>query len=632
MLTPMNIAIIGGVFVLLLLMMKMRKDRATAAKPASAQKERRSRRVKEAKAPKVKESKVKEPKGRRARRGPASIEAATYQTAATTAPEAPYMAEAQAEEPTYAHAQSYDDEPMFAEQPEATDSWVDDLDQDAPMFEDHDAQATATIPVAAPAPSWDADDVVDAPGWPAPGEMDGGWAAEGSAAAPATDDWQMDPVTAEEAAPQDDQSLAVAEVGATETVAPPAEDAAAAWTEDEGFDAAAGWGDEDQDVAPVVAEFEAVADAEVEIPSIDADDDADWASQWGSDEPSDTPEVNVVDEATPAEETVPGPPAPSADEAWDAGDWADSDDAWSAPAGEEVTDEVEAVTAEAGEWDIATEEAAAAIAPEAPVFEAEVAPEFDTNPYADDAYDVFESAPAEPEARSLDALFGFTTAPADKVEDEVEFEVVDEVKHEVEVETVNQVDIETAVEFDEEPVSVPSGRFHDPRADEPLTQWAALAPVAPTAAVATEDPASRWATIAPIAPKTPVPADPAARWAAITPITPQSGAPEKDRLDGDLTGRFALGGFAVQEGHQVVTGVTFRFAADEAPTSFAIGPCHNAPSGTLVIDIEGVLNCTAADVEVLDDPGFAPTENGFTLRLTAPAGGPFAASGTYRVV
>jgi hypothetical protein len=50
-----------------------------------------------------------------------------------------------------------------------------------------------------------------------------------------------------------------------------------------------------------------------------------------------------------------------------------------------------------------------------------------------------------------------------------------------------------------------------------------------------------------------------------------------------------------------------------------------------VIDLEGTLNCTEGDVEILGDPGFAPTTSGFTLRLTAPAAGPFAASGTYRL-
>jgi hypothetical protein len=31
------------------------------------------------------------------------------------------------------------------------------------------------------------------------------------------------------------------------------------------------------------------------------------------------------------------------------------------------------------------------------------------------------------------------------------------------------------------------------------------------------------------------------------------------------------------------------------------------------------------------DPGFAPTTQGFTVRVSALAGGPFAASGSFRV-
>ena len=38
------------------------------------------------------------------------------------------------------------------------------------------------------------------------------------------------------------------------------------------------------------------------------------------------------------------------------------------------------------------------------------------------------------------------------------------------------------------------------------------------------------------------------------------------------------------------------------------------------------------NVEVVTDPGFAPTPQGFTVRVAASASGPFAASGTFPVV
>lgn len=620
MLTPMNIAIIGGVLVLLLLMVKMRKDRAAAAKPASAQKERRrSRRAEREKEPKIKEAKVKEPKGRRGRRGPASIEAATSEVAATTAPPAPPVQEA-----------------SFAE-PADDAAWVDGIEDGAPVAE----QPTDTfVPPAfdtAPAPAWTDDEVVSAPGWPTPGEMDGGWAIGGDAApvAATENEWIDEPVVAEateEEIAGEQTAAAVAPEGAEVEELPVV--AENSWDE-EGFDPAAGWGDDAEEAAPVAPEA---------VPAPEAHDaDADWATEWSDDAPADvaeTPAPAAVEtddtwaadgwdepSATSQAEAVSEAPVAEA-----VADWASDDaDDWSAPAGEEVTAGEPADAA--SEWELATEEAAAAVAPEAPVFEAETAPSFDENPYADDAYEVFDDTPGPaPEGRSLDALFGFTSeepAPAT-----LEVSVETPAAHEDVFEPVFEATFETpeAPEVEYDAPAEPAGRFEDQRTEQPLDQWASLAPVTAAAPVVTEDPAARWSTIAPITPKVPVPADPAARWAAITPIAPAAGAPQRDRHDEDLSGRFALGGFAVAEGHQVVTGVTFRFAADDAPSCWVFGPSPDAAPGTLVIDVEGVLNCTAADVEVLDDPGFAPTTNGFTLRLTAPAGGPFAASGTYRVV
>ena len=95
-------------------------------------------------------------------------------------------------------------------------------------------------------------------------------------------------------------------------------------------------------------------------------------------------------------------------------------------------------------------------------------------------------------------------------------------------------------------------------------------------------------------------------------------------------GRFALGGYALQPGHQVVSGVTFREGVVPPPAHWVIGPVvGEVAPGTLVLHVDGCLNCHPQDLAVLTDPGFAPTTDGFSLRLAAAATGPFAVSGTY---
>jgi len=105
--------------------------------------------------------------------------------------------------------------------------------------------------------------------------------------------------------------------------------------------------------------------------------------------------------------------------------------------------------------------------------------------------------------------------------------------------------------------------------------------------------------------------------------------------DGDASvasGRFALGGFAVQPGQQALGGVTFRTELDAPPSTWAIAPAADAVPGTLVLSLDGAINCDAAGLEVATEPGFAPTGQGFTVRVEARDPGPFAASGTFRVV
>lgn len=97
------------------------------------------------------------------------------------------------------------------------------------------------------------------------------------------------------------------------------------------------------------------------------------------------------------------------------------------------------------------------------------------------------------------------------------------------------------------------------------------------------------------------------------------------------TGRFALGGFALQPGHEAIAGVTFRGALPAAPTAWTVAPAGAVAPGTLVLSVDGAVNTGADEVSVLMDEGFAPSAEGFTVRAAARAAGPFAVSGTFRV-
>lgn len=104
-------------------------------------------------------------------------------------------------------------------------------------------------------------------------------------------------------------------------------------------------------------------------------------------------------------------------------------------------------------------------------------------------------------------------------------------------------------------------------------------------------------------------------------------------LEGCRRGRFALSGNAVMKGQQVVAGVTYRASIDPPPTRWIYGPApEGTEAGTLVLTVEGCINCTERDVTVLMEPGFAPTRDGFSVRLTAPGPGYFAASGHFEIV
>jgi hypothetical protein len=62
-----------------------------------------------------------------------------------------------------------------------------------------------------------------------------------------------------------------------------------------------------------------------------------------------------------------------------------------------------------------------------------------------------------------------------------------------------------------------------------------------------------------------------------------------------------------------------------------VAPVADPVPGTLVLALDGAINCAPEDLEVVMEPGFAPTPDGFTVRVSASAAGPFAASGTFTV-
>lgn len=759
--SPMSIAIVAGVIVLLLLLLKMRKDKAAAAKPASGDRDRvRLKR----KAEKSREPKIKEPRARRGRRGPASIEAAVGQTAATAYAEAPPVEEVAADE----WLDDLGDEPVeehvpepVADEPVAEEAYAP-VEEPAPAEASFDEPEPPVAPEPAPAPraaapppvvDWEPQDVVTAPGWPMPGEMDGGWSSGSEAG---------DEVPTIDASPGDPAPQA-AEPEPSWGEETPAEEAT--WDGDEEFDPAMGWGEPEVASAGVTAAAEVAAAAEA--PAAETTDDEQWTAEWTVDQATAqvaAAEAPVVEEPVAVEDAADDwdpasgwdePGEPAADEAvglaepaeaaepllsedidW-AGEWAEPETAATVaePVSEPVAEAVPDVAAEvddaawADAWAaeepvLAEAETAAAEAPVAvPAAEAVADDGLLDDPawadaWAEDDTILADEAPAEPEAAPVaPSPVAAAPEPAAEADDwaaawmeddlpaaqepvqeaapapapEPQAEVVDSDRERAEAETAAAIAPELealAADFmeDEDDHTVTSEQLaalfgapsapepeivSAPVAEEPAEDVAYEAEPAPVADVAVEEEAndalSRWATLAPAAVAVPAVAEgvapdgiaarwaslapqaadvadvveepvaelvgPAARWASITPIAATGSAPEVDPEEPrvELSGRFALGGFAIEGGHQVVNGVTFRFAADEAPAGWVLGPCPDAAPGTLVIDVEGVLNCVATDVEVLSNPGFAPTVNGFTLRLSAADSGPFAASGTYHL-
>lgn len=88
----------------------------------------------------------------------------------------------------------------------------------------------------------------------------------------------------------------------------------------------------------------------------------------------------------------------------------------------------------------------------------------------------------------------------------------------------------------------------------------------------------------------------------------------------EVSGRFAVGGVAVQAGHMALCGVTF-------PSRIA----GEVRAGRIRLVPEALENVSADGMVVLGDAGFAPNGDGFTLLVAAVAPGAFAVSGRYEL-
>ena len=494
--------------------------------------------------------------------------------------------------------------------------------------------------LAVPMPT--ADGMISEPGWPTPGEV---WAAPDAAVAESAE------VGSWHAGAQDDALAALTSVPEAET---------SEWASDEsaGLDEAAGWATSSDDVPVPAAESDATWQAEEETFDWTAGDAIDgWATSAA---------------AEPAEDLASG------EAAWEAPE--DESPSWSAnettewDAVEPVEETASVATAVAEEFSV-SDWAAPATADEVvadePTAAAAAVPEIIWDP-VDEVEDVgaemalktdVVEAESETEVAAPGAEAPVVEEPAVAV---FETPVVEEPAVAV---------FETPV-VEEPAVAV----FETPVVEEPAVavfetpvvegaQFAVEAPVASVPAVAlVADPTARWASMAPggVTEGRSV-ASPVDSWTRLRPgqtvpvavngtnghhashtgsvataVAPMPTAAEvtspslawwdvPSGMESDpRRGRFALGGYALQPGHQVVSGVTFREGVVPPPTHWVIGPVvGEVAPGTLVLQVDGCLNCHPQDLAVLTDHGFAPTTDGFSLRLAAAATGPFAVSGTY---
>ncbi len=638
--STVNIAIIGGVVLLVLVLAKMRRLSAEESPPAAnrgrVRGERRRKRTKNA-PPAPPE--------------PMPLAAAAGQTGATktTAPVGPPSAGWEPAGVPSSEMWPTREESSPVEWPPAGNSEKSET-----------AQGDSPEPApSSPSPAWADDELVTDPGWPMPGEVDVAWSPSAAHESIGASSASMDPVAAEPAAAWDEAAATAAphvewlgaEPASEEEGEQEGEGEIPVWAPNDGEKTS--WSpsvdlDADLSEEPVWAAAAETADPTGESVGAAAAETADPTEEpvWAA----------AAEIAGPAEEPVwassPETADPTEEPAW-------------APSAEPANPVEEPVWADAQEDVGATEESSSwDVSAEASPVWGPV--EGDSPQYADIAEAAFDhdaqptgeipvihlSEPEslhEPEptfAFEPEPTFAFEPEPepefAFEPEPEPEFAFEPEPEPEPDFEAglpsaaEVRVEVEPGYTFPENPYP-PMGYVSDAE-EAPVAVWddtllpldvPAGSPDPDALAVAAEAPAP--------APTEPAPAEPACAWwdegpEPEPPPTAWWDEPMSASEDGRFTGRFALGGFAMQPGQQALGGVTFRIDLDRAPTSWTVQEeATDAPWGTLSLVLDGSINCSAEGLEVVMDPGFAPTTQGFTVRVAALAAGPFAASGSFRV-
>ena len=458
----------------------------------------------------------------------------------------------------------------------------------------------------APAPpTWNPSEIITAPGWPTPGG-DTAWAAPSM---PMQGDAVPEMAMANAVAEAPGQATAAPEVGSynfnetslTDTSAPASHGGAPPvevneW-DDDGFDPTSGWAVPDAPPESMTAQPETVTqwsmDETTDLSPAPLDDPiAEWSlpaapeaetTEWSAHAAEETPEWSL-----PAENELPAfdmsPELPAFDDT---------------PATAEIVSELPPVT----EWAL----------PDAPVLAAE-------EPLADWSMDpVQDIAPArtpepiswsdtsfsdEPDALSddgADSSWGIATTPP-----AIETPALDHTP-------ADDFDFEAPWESDTDLGAEPLVM------DEPLT---------PARSRVTPNPFESWMSLRPGG-RLSDELELLEEDSNVLTIVEDEWDEEDDASELRTSGRFALGGNALEGGHIAIGGVSFR----EQITASGWRELSNIERSLRIrLHVEGTHNCAAQDLVILVDPGFGPDREGFTLRLEAEQAGPFMASGTFHIL
>ncbi len=114
---------------------------------------------------------------------------------------------------------------------------------------------------------------------------------------------------------------------------------------------------------------------------------------------------------------------------------------------------------------------------------------------------------------------------------------------------------------------------------------------------------------------------------APTPSAEAPAAPPAVTPDGAVSGTFTVTGVASGPRQVVMGVVAFPRTLTRAPVDWQRG---GAPRpGVLVLDVETTANCRPETVGVVFVNGYAPSADGFTVRVVSDAAGPFTAAGRF---